>query len=289
MAKRVQIIGNTTAGTGTFVGLAREVTVDTDRDELIVHTGGGAGTHERIPNKTLNDTYYQALSSLLTALAALSTADGLPAKTGAATLALRTITGTANQITVTNGGGAAGNPTLSLPSAITAPGSVAITTTLTATGGLSTLSTSQITALTATQLADLQGKTYVTQVEEKVTSAATGTISTTAFDSLTQPILNHTSNATGNFYLNFRGDGSTTYNDASQTDKMRTFVFITTQGGTAYYLTGLSIDGTGQTINWLNDTAPSAGTTSGKDIYTISILKTAANTYTVFAQRASYG
>jgi hypothetical protein len=39
----------------------------------------------------------------------------------------RTITGTTNQITVTNGDGVSGNPTLSLPSAITTPGSLTIT------------------------------------------------------------------------------------------------------------------------------------------------------------------
>ena len=56
----------------------------------------------------------QPLNAGLTALAGLSTT-GLFARTGAGTSATRTITGTANQITVTNGDGVAGNPTLSLP------------------------------------------------------------------------------------------------------------------------------------------------------------------------------
>lgn len=59
----------------------------------------------------------QNSSASLTALAALAST-GLVAQTGANTFADRTITGTANEITVTNGSGAAGNPTLSLPSTI---------------------------------------------------------------------------------------------------------------------------------------------------------------------------
>lgn len=48
----------------------------------------------------------------LTALAALAT-NGLVARTAANTVAARTITGTANEITVANGNGVSGNPTLS--------------------------------------------------------------------------------------------------------------------------------------------------------------------------------
>ena len=56
----------------------------------------------------------QRLDSDLTALAGLSTT-GLVARTGSGTAATRTITGTANQVIVTDGDGVSGNPTLSLP------------------------------------------------------------------------------------------------------------------------------------------------------------------------------
>lgn len=70
-----------------------------------------------------------ALSSLLTssldadlqAIAAL-TGTGILARTAANTWVLRTITGTANEITVTNGDGVSGAPTLSLPTALTFTG-----------------------------------------------------------------------------------------------------------------------------------------------------------------------
>ena len=59
----------------------------------------------------------QGLDSDLTALAGLSTT-GLVARTGSGTAATRTITGTDDQVTVTNGDGVSGNPTLSLPQSI---------------------------------------------------------------------------------------------------------------------------------------------------------------------------
>lgn len=57
---------------------------------------------------------YQPVDSTLTALAAHNT-NGIITQTGADTFTGRTITGTANQITVSNGDGVAGNPTLSIP------------------------------------------------------------------------------------------------------------------------------------------------------------------------------
>src|SRR4249919_1841140 len=63
----------------------------------------------------------QAYDATLAALAAFNT-NGLLTQTAADTFVGRTITGTANEVTVTNGDGVAGAPTLSIPSAITFTG-----------------------------------------------------------------------------------------------------------------------------------------------------------------------
>lgn len=60
---------------------------------------------------------YQPLDSTLTSLAAYST-NGLLTQTSADTFTGRTITGTSNEISVSNGDGVSGNPTLSLPATI---------------------------------------------------------------------------------------------------------------------------------------------------------------------------
>lgn len=78
---------------------------------------------------------YQPLDATLTSLAAYNT-DGLLTQTAANTFTGRTLTGTANEVEVSNGDGVAGNPTIGLPN------DVIITTSLTlANSGLHLLDT----------------------------------------------------------------------------------------------------------------------------------------------------
>lgn len=91
----------------------------------------------------------QASDADLTALAALS-GTGMIARTGAGTAAVRTITGTASEITVTNGDGVSGAPTISLPTVNSNTGSFgsatqSLTLTLDAKGRVTAASAQTVT------------------------------------------------------------------------------------------------------------------------------------------------
>ena len=116
-------------------------------------------------------------------------------------------------------------------------------------------------------------------------TAATGTIN---FDVTTQAVLYYTSNATGNFTINFRASSGTTLNTAMATGDSVTVAFLNTNGGTAYYNSAVQVDGSSVTPKWQGGTAPSAGNASSIDVYLYTIVKTGSATFTVTAAQTKY-
>jgi len=115
---------------------------------------------------------------------------------------------------------------------------------------------------------------------------ATGTIDV---DVVTSSILIYTSNATGNWTLNVRGNSTTTLDSIMATGEQISVVFETPNGGTAYYPTALTIDGSAPTyIKWLGGTAPSSGNINSNDVYVYTIRKTGAGAFTVLASQNKF-
>lgn len=148
--------------------------------------------------------------------------------------------------------------------------------------GATTPSSGAFTALSAT------GTTTVYEMVEKAAISATGLSGTVNYNALDGAVVYVTANATGNWTLNLRGDGSTTLNSVLATGDTFTFVVMATQGATAYYQSGMQIDGNSVTPKWSGGTAPTAGNASSIDVYTFVVVKTASATFTVLASQTKF-
>ncbi len=116
----------------------------------------------------------------------------------------------------------------------------------------------------------------------------TSTASILPYDVLAQSILYNTAASTSNWTLNVRGDSTTTFDSFLGVGQALTIVYMATQGATAYYSTSMLIDGVSPTIEWQGGVAPLYGNPNGVDIYNYTILKSASNTYTVFASQTRF-
>jgi hypothetical protein len=116
-------------------------------------------------------------------------------------------------------------------------------------------------------------------------TAATGTIN---FDVTTQSVLYYTTNASGNFTINFRGSSGTSLNTIMTTGESISATFLVTNGVTAYYNSALQVDGSSVTPKWQGGTAPTVGNASSIDAYTYVIIKTGSAAFTVLASQTRF-
>jgi hypothetical protein len=116
-------------------------------------------------------------------------------------------------------------------------------------------------------------------------TAATGTVNV---DVATASVLIYTTNASGNWTLNVRGNSTTTLDSLMSTGQQISVVFESPNGATAYYPTALNIDGSAVTPKWLGGTAPASGNINSTDVYVYTIRKTGSATFTVLASQNKF-
>jgi hypothetical protein len=116
-------------------------------------------------------------------------------------------------------------------------------------------------------------------------TAATGTIN---YDITTQSVLYYTTNASGNWTVNFRGSSGTSLNTLMATGESMSVTFLVTQGATAYYNSAVQVDGSSVTPKWQGGTAPTSGNASSIDSYTYVIIKTGSAAFTVLAAQTKF-
>jgi len=84
---------------------------------------------------------------------------------------------------------------------------------------------------------------------------------------------------------NIRYNGSTTLNAKMSIGQSVVVTLITTAAAAAYSA-NMTIDGSAQTERWIGGNAPSEGGSSGVDIHTFTIIKTADATFTVIGNHS---
>ena len=173
---------------------------------------------------------------------------------------------------------------------VTGSGNFAYTRTLTGVTNVTFPTTGTLATLAGTET--LTGKTLtspiitnplITEIRETTTISATAATGTIAYDALTQVVLYYTTDASGNFTINFRGNSGTSLDSVMSTGQSLSATFLVTNGATAYYNSAVQVDGSSVTPKWQGGTAPTSGNASSIDSYTFVIIKTGSATFTVLA------
>ena len=213
----------------------------------------------------------------------LTSSDLIFFRNGSSPLASLGFSGSTSGTTTIQASAVAGTNTLTLP-ATSSDTLVGKATTDTLTNKILTSPTiNTATIATPTITGGTNTGSILVSPEERTTVSATAATGTVNFDAVTQGVLYYTTNASANWTLNVRGNSGTTLSSMLAVGDSITVAFLVTNGSTAYYQTAFNIDGVAVTPKYSGGTAPSAGNASSIDVYTYTIVKTAATpTYTVF-------
>jgi hypothetical protein len=267
-------------------------------------SSGGTG----LTTFTAGDITYYAAGTLLSKLGIGTAGQILTVNSGATAPQWSSLSGVA--VTTFSGGTTGFTPSSATAGVITLAGTLVVSnggtgaTTLTgvlkgngtsaftaATAGTDYVAPGTATTFTATQTfagstsVEAMKTSNIAEVDTISATAATGTIN---FDITTQSVLYYTSNASGNWTLNFRASSGTTLNALMATGESISATFLVTQGSTAYYNSAVTIDGNSVTPKWQGGTAPTSGNASAVDCYTYVLQKTGSATFVVLASQTKF-
>jgi len=309
MPTALQFRRGTTAQHSTFTGAIGELTVDTEKNTVVVHDGSTAGGHSLVVGGTTVSLPNLTVTGDLTVQGTTVTIDSATAQTvdlgdddkirlgGTNDLEIYHDGTTANSYIKESGGGSlfiqGENLILEKPDGtnylLAVPGSSGYVK-LYQNGSEKLATTSTGVDITGTALTDgitVDGTLKINEVIEKAepSNSTTGTI---GFYFLDQAVINFKQNQTANRTINFTGDGSTTLDSMLSDNESVTCSILMPQGSTPYYLNAYEIDGSAVTPKWSGGSAPSEGNASGTDVYSFTIIKTASATFTVLASQTQY-
>ena len=145
-----------------------------------------------------------------------------------------------------------------------------------------------LSAISANNLAS-NLKISLTQVFETGNVYSTAVGGNVNIDLQNNTLYFFSSNTTANVTFNFRANTQNTLDSQLPIGSTVTSAILLKQGATRYRA-NVYVDGTLQSPWWLGNSAPSFATTQQEsiDVYSFSILKTAANAYTILASNANF-
>ena len=184
-----------------------------------------------------------------------------------------------------------GNASIGLGNTTTTVGNLTLTN-VTLSSGTSnmTLGNTAVTIGSATTSVGNLALTNVTitTIQEPANVTATAANATINMELLNSAVLYLTSNAAGNFTVNFRGSSTTSLNNVMSNNTSIACTVLATQGNTAYYNSVVQVDGNSVTPKWQGGTAPTSGNASSIDSYTYVIIKTGSAAFTVLAAQTKF-
>jgi hypothetical protein len=216
----------------------------------------------------------------------LANGASLPLATGVSGT-LPTANGGTNLTTFTSGGAVYASSTSVLTTGTLPIASGGTGATTLAGANIALINTAQTFTAKQTFSNSTGGSSKFPNILETATVSATAATGTINYDTITQSVLYYTTNASANFTINIRGDGTTSLNTLMATGEALTLTFLCTNGSTAYYNSLVQIDGTTVTPKWQGG-APTSGNASAVDIYNYAIIKTGSAAYTVFASQTKF-
>ena len=249
----------------------------------LANTNGGTGQSSAFTQYGI--TYASTTTVLATTAAGTSTTVLHGNASGAPTFGAVSLTAdVSGTLPVANGGSGAATLTGVLKGNGTSAFTAATAGTDYVAPGTATTFTALQTFAGTTSNADLK----TSNILETATVSATAATGTIAYDVTTQSVLYYTTNASGNFTVNFRGSSGTSLNTIMATGESLSATFLVTNGATAYYNSAVQVDGSSVTPKWQGGTAPTSGNASSIDSYTYVIIKTGSAAFTVLASQTKF-
>ncbi len=307
MPTAVQFRRGTTLEHNTFIGAVGELTVDTDKNTVVVHDGATTGGTPLLSGGEAVSFGNLTVTGNLIVEGTTVTIDSATTQTVDLGDSDKIRLGDSNDLEIYHDGSASyisdqGTGNLKIQGAglnLQDPDGNNYITMVdgghtniwdSEANGIKLATTSTGIDVTGTAVTDgvtVDGTLKINEVIEKV-AIDTSTSGLFQAELAERAVVYLTNNQTGNRQINFRGDSSTSLDSMLAVGESITMSVLADQGATPYYFNTYTIDGSAATMRWSGGSAPSAGNASGIDVYSFTIIKTAAATFTVLASQTQY-